>query len=79
LVAREHRVPSRYLIEPNDVIHLLRGRFHSIADLEASGLLKAGSAAWVGEELIAILAGRRALKVQDGCVRHFELAEQETA
>lgn len=79
LVAREHRVPSRYLIEPNDVIHLLRGRFHSIADLEASGLLKAGSAAWVGEELIAILAGRRALKVEDGRVRHFELAEEEMA
>lgn len=71
-LARENDVPLRYLMDGDTPLHLLRGRFESLDDLRASGLLSDGAIEVLGEEMLAILSGRRALKIENGTAVSFE-------
>jgi len=71
-LARENDVPLRYLMDGETPLHLLRGDFESLDDLRASGLLDEGAIEVLGEEMLAILSGRRALKIEHGAAVSFE-------
>ena len=68
-LAAEHKIPMRLLIEPDDMVGLLRGSFEDIEALRASGLLEPCAIDLVGQELIEILNGRRSLRIVDGAPR----------
>ena len=74
LLARQHELPARYLVDPDDVVKLLRGRFRGVKQLRESGLLKPGAEALVAEELLEVLQGRRALRLTEGRVEQYEPA-----
>ena len=78
LLAREHKVPARYVIEPDDVIKLLRGRFRSAGELADSGLLKPGGPEEIGEALMEVLNGRQALTFSKGRVQYIEVSTGQT-
>ena len=65
-LAAENRVPLRYLVDDGALRKLLRGSFSSPDDLRASGLLKPEAVDILGEELVAILNGGRALRLVNG-------------
>lgn len=78
LLAREHKVPARYVIEPDDVIKLLRGRFRNVGELADSGLLKPGVSEEIGEALMEVLNGRQALTFSSGRVQYIEVSTGQT-
>ena len=78
LLAREHKVPARYVIEPDDVIKLLRGHFQSASELAESGLLKPGVPEEIGEALMEVLNGRQALTFSKGRVKYIEVSTGQT-
>ena len=73
LLAGEHQVPVRYLIDSDAYVHLLRGRFTTTAELRKSGLLPTHALDWLGEEIIAFLSGKRGLKLAGGKAVRYEL------
>jgi ribonuclease D len=66
VLAHAHEVPIRFLVDPDSAPGLLRGRFQAVEELRESGLLKQAAADLFGEELIAVLNGRRALRIRGG-------------
>ncbi len=74
-LAQENEIPLRYLVDNDTTLLLLRGQFRSTKDLELSGLLSPGALEVFGEELLALLNGRRALKIQDGRPHRFDPGE----
>jgi ribonuclease D len=74
-LAQENEIPLRYLVDNDTTLLLLRGEFQSTKDLEDSGLLSPGALEVFGEELLAMLNGRRALKIQDGRPHRFDPGE----
>ena len=72
VMARGREVPARYLVDPDDVVKLLRGRFQNVKQLRDSGLLKIGAEDPVAEELLKVLQGRRALRLVKGRVERYE-------
>jgi ribonuclease D len=75
LLAGEHQVPVRYLIDSDAYVRLLRGRFKSTAELRKSGLLSPHALDWLGEEIIAFLNGKRGLKLAAGKAVRYEVEE----
>ncbi len=73
LLAGEHQVPVRYLIDSDAYVRLLRGRFKTTAELRKSGLLPPHALDWLGEEIIAFLNGKRGLKLTGGKAVRYEL------
>lgn len=73
LLAREHKIPARYLIDTDDIVKLLRSRFSNISELRESGLLKPGVSDEVGEVLLEVLNGHRALTFSKGSVKYIEV------
>lgn len=74
-LAQENEIPLRYLVDNDTTLLLLRGTFESTKDLEQSGLLSPGALEVFGDELLAMLNGRRALKIQDGRPHRFDPGE----
>ncbi len=72
LLAQEHEVPVRFLIESDAWLGLLRGRFATVAELHQSGLLRTGALHLFGEETLAVLHGRRALRLVNGRAERFK-------
>jgi ribonuclease D len=73
LLAGEHEVPVRYLIDSDAYVGLLRGRFKTTAELRKSGLLSPHALDWLGEEIVAFLNGKRGLKLAAGKAVRYEL------
>lgn len=71
-LAQESDVPLRYLLDSDAPLLLLRGKFEALEDLEESGILGAGALDVFGEEILALLSGRRALKIEDGRAVRFD-------
>ena len=71
-LAQENDLPLRYLMDGDTPLHLLRGEFETVDDLRESGLLSEGAIEYLGEELLAILSGRRAMKIEHGQPVRFE-------
>ena len=72
-LAQENDVPLRYVMDSETPLLLLRGKFDSIDDLRASGLVSPGALELFGEELLAILQGRRAIKLSKGSAVLFDV------
>lgn len=79
LLAREHRVPARYVIDPDNVVKLLRGRFQDTRELAEAGLLKPGVSEEVGEALMEVLSGRQALTFSKGRVKYIEVPDGQAS
>lgn len=75
LLAGEHQVPVRYLVDSDAYLRLLRGRFKSTAELRKSGLLSPHALEWMGEEIVAFLNGKRGLKVSGGKAVRYEVED----
>ncbi len=71
-LAQENDVPLRYVMDGETPLLLLRDRFESIDDLRNSGLLSSGALELFGEELLAILQGRRAIRLNKGAAVLFD-------
>ena len=71
-LAQENDVPLRYLMDGETPLLLLRGEFPNLRSLEESGLLSDGALEYMGEELLAILSGRRAMKIENGRPVRFD-------
>ena len=66
MLAREHDVAMRFVVDPDALLALLRGRFETIGDLRAANILGRGAVEMFGDEMIEILNGRRALRLESG-------------
>ncbi len=72
-LAASHDLPVRMLVDNDSMLDLLRGKFEDAESLEASGLIEPRAVELIGEDLIAILNGRRGLRIVDGtAVQHEE-------
>ena len=72
-LAADHNMPLRMLIPNDSMLHLLRGHFKDIESLAESGILEPRTLELVGEELVKILNGRRALRIVDGVATQQEV------
>lgn len=64
ILADRHRIASRHLMTAPQLLPLLRSKASSPEQLIERKLLSEGAAKLVGEELIALMQGRRALSVR---------------
>lgn len=64
-LADEHEIASRYLLSADDILRVLRGRYGSVQEMVSAGAVTAGAAALIGEDLLAMLHGKRLLSVQN--------------
>ncbi len=65
-LAADNQIPVRLLVDNGAMVDLLRGRFEDVAQLRDSGLLDDRVVDLVGEDLVAILGGRRGLRLVNG-------------
>ena len=74
LVAQEQEVAPRFLIDADTMTRLLRKRkrFKSVDELRRSKLLSEGVIDLIGEEMVAVLNGRLALRLSNGRVERCE-------
>ncbi|HOJ60963.1 MAG TPA: HRDC domain-containing protein [bacterium] len=66
LLADEHEVAAKYLLDSSQYSTLLQLHPESPEDLVAAGILSPQAAALIGHELIEFLHGNRSLSIQDG-------------
>jgi ribonuclease D len=66
LLAQKNDVPLRYLMSTDTPLLLLRGDFTSDAALRDSGLLGAGSWEMFGPQVLSILQGDQAVRIEGG-------------
>jgi ribonuclease D len=71
MLAREHDVAVRFVVDPDALLALLRGRFETVDDLRAANILGRGAVEMFGEEMIEILNGRRALRLESGHLHRY--------
>jgi len=75
ILADRHRIAQRYLVTVDQLLPILRSQAHTAGELHQKGLLTEGAAHLVGEELVALLQGKRALSVDKDRVRIVETRE----
>jgi ribonuclease D len=66
VIAQGHDVPIRFLVDPDQLAGLLRGRFKNVSDLREAGVLQNTAVDMFGEELVAVLNGQLALRLKKG-------------
>lgn len=64
ILAERHDIIPRHLIATDDLLKLLRGRFETSNDLVTAGVLSAGAARLVGDDLIKVLRGELSLRLE---------------
>lgn len=65
-LAAENQIPVRLLVDNGEMVELLRGQFTSVDGLQKSGILEPRVVDLIGEDLVAILNGRRGLRIVNG-------------
>ncbi len=73
ILADRHRIAAKNLLTSSQLLGVLRREAKQASDLIGENLLTEGAAQLVGEEILAFLAGRRALSVQDGRIQIVEV------
>ncbi len=71
-LAAEHKLPLRLLVKNDSMVELLRGSFEDVESLAASSILEPRAVQLVGEDLVAILDGRRGLRLVNGVATQQE-------
>ena len=69
-VAADKGVPLRLLVDSDRMVELLRGKFSDVEGLRKSGILNPRAVDLVGEDIVAILNGRRGLRLVNGVATH---------
>ena len=69
VLADQHKIAAKHLLTTPKLLMLLRTPLDSPEELVQSGILGADAASLIGAELISILKGSRALKIQNGEVK----------
>ncbi len=64
ILADRHRIAAKHLLTTSKLLPLLRGHIATQADLVTQGILTMEAAELIGEELIAMIQGKRALVIQ---------------
>ena len=73
ILADRHRIAAKHLMTTAKLLPLLRSKSYKAEDLEKSGILSGEAARLIGDELIALLSGKRALLVRNGQVEIQEM------
>ncbi len=72
-LAADNDIPVRLLVDSDQMIGLLRKPLESVEALRAAGILDPRAVDLVGEDLVAILNGRRGLRIVNGAaVQHAD-------
>ena len=64
VLAEKHKIAAKHLLTASQLLPLLRNQIQTPEDLVKNGILGSEAAALVGEELIAMVQGKRALRVR---------------
>ncbi len=64
VLAEKHKIAAKHLLTTSQLLPLLRHEVNSSEDLVTQGILGPEAAALIGEELIAMVQGKRALRVK---------------
>lgn len=73
ILADRHQVASKHLMLADQTLRLLRADLQTADDLAALGLLSPEAVQLIGEELVALLRGQRALSIQKDRVQVVEV------
>lgn len=68
ILADKHQITARHLVASDDLLPLVRKQFSCEQDFIDSGVLTPGSARLIGEDLLAILNGKKALSVKHASI-----------
>ncbi|MBI3544647.1 MAG: HRDC domain-containing protein [Deltaproteobacteria bacterium] len=68
LLSDELEISPRHLITGDDILPMLRKKLATVEALVAADVMTAGAAKLIGEELLAIMSGKRGLSVKNGRV-----------
>lgn len=72
-LAADNQIPVRLLVDSDRMVELLRGEFKNVETLRRSAILDPRAVDLVGEDLVAILNGRRGLRIVNGApVQHID-------
>jgi ribonuclease D len=77
ILADRHRIAAKHLMTAQQLLPLLRNRPEKTEDLVKAGILGEDSSRLIGEEIIAMIQGRRALSIQGRRIRVTTVEEPE--
>ncbi len=75
ILADRHKIALKHLVTSGQLLPLLRTKAQTAEDLAREGLLTEGAARLAGEEILALLRGRRALSVDGSRIKIVELGK----
>lgn len=78
MLADRHDVATKHIILSDQMLRLLRSQPKTVEDLKRDGILNADSIRLVGEEIVAILSGQRALSIRKNYVKVVQISNVET-
>ncbi len=64
VLAEKHQIAAKHLLSAHQLLPLLRNEIQSSEDLITKGILSSEATALIGDELIAMVQGKRALRVK---------------
>lgn len=73
ILADEHQIAARHLLLSAQLLPLLRQKLEGPQDLVKAGVLSFEAATLIGDEILALLRGKRALSIQDGKIKTISL------
>ena len=72
-LAADNQIPVRLLVDSERMVELLRGNFENVETLREAGIMDPRAVDLVGDDLVAILNGRRGLRIINGApVQHID-------
>ena len=72
-LAADNQIPVRLLVDSEKMVELLRGDFENVETLREAGIMDPRAVDLVGDDLVAILNGRRGLRIINGApVQHID-------
>lgn len=75
ILADRHKIAARHLMTVPQLLPLLRSKIEKASDLSDRGILSPDAAQLIGDELIALIQGRRALRVKGTEIEIVELKD----
>ncbi|MBC7693595.1 MAG: HRDC domain-containing protein [Methylotenera sp.] len=73
ILADRHQIAAKHLMTAAQLLPLMRSKIEHPSDLVARGVLSEGSSRLIGDEVIAMLKGKRALSVEGSRVKIVKL------
>ncbi len=79
ILADRLRIASKHLLTASQFLPVLRSKAKSAQDLVKAGILTEGAAHLIGEEMVALIQGRRALSINGTQIKIVELDREGVA